>query len=68
MTHGEIVFLAAGFAFALGILGLVWWLGRPPKCPRCGAREWIALPHLGRYSACCRNCTKQVDFANWEKP
>ena len=68
VTPGAVVFLVVGFAFALGILALVWWMTRLPRCPQCGGRKWVACPHLGRYSAYCRRCLLQVDFSRWEKP
>ena len=46
---------------ALGFFCLL----RPPKCPRCGCREWVPTPHRGRYAAYCRNCLYEVDMANW---
>ena len=47
---------------ALGFFCLL----RPPKCPRCGNREWVPLPHRGTYIAYCRKCTLEVDMANWK--
>ena len=34
-----------------------------PKCPRCGGKEWVPLPHRGRYAAYCRKCALEVDMA-----
>jgi hypothetical protein len=55
--------LTALFAVALGLA--FFWVTRLPKCPRCGCREWVPLPHKGRYFAYCRNCLHEVDMANW---
>ena len=40
---------------------------RPPKCPRCGGREWVPMPRFGKFAAYCKHCLKQVDMANWRK-
>lgn len=46
---------------ALGFFCLL----RLPKCPRCGCREWVPIPHLGRYAAYCRKCLLDVDMSTW---
>ena len=52
------------FAAAIGVA--FHWLTRLPKCPRCGGKEWVALPHLGAYAAYCRKCALQVDMSDWK--
>ena len=59
-------FMALAALLAAGVVGAFFWLTAPPKCPRCGARDWVANPHLGRYAAYCKKCTLQVDMANWK--
>ena len=54
-------------AVMAGVLFTGFMLLRPPKCPRCGGREWVPLPHIGRYAAYCRNCSQQVDMSKWRK-
>lgn len=51
------------FAALLGLAFLR--VTRPPKCPRCGCREWIPIPHKGRYAAYCRKCLLDVDMSTW---
>ena len=58
---------SASVVLAVLLFGAFLWLTRQPKCPRCGARDWVANQHLGRFSAYCRKCLKQVDMANWRK-
>ena len=51
------------FAIGLGLLTLAGHLmTRPPRCPRCGAREWIRLGHLGPFVAYCEQCTQRIDL------
>lgn len=38
-------------------------MGRPPRCPRCGKREWIPSPHRGRYVVYCRSCLLEKDLS-----
>ncbi len=54
-------------AVMAGVLFTGFMLLRPPKCPRCGSREWAPLPHSGKFMAYCKHCLKQVDMANWRK-
>ena len=63
MTPGAIVFLSLGTSFAAAILAMLWWLSLPPRCPRCGSRDWVPAPHVGRFWAYCRKCTKFIDLA-----
>lgn len=61
------VALMLSCAVMAGFLFTGFMLLRPPKCPRCGSREWVPLPHFGKFMACCKHCLKQVDMANWRK-
>ena len=56
------VFASISALLAAAVVGAFLWLTRLPKCPRCGGREWIPLPHLGTYAAYCRKCTLQVNM------
>ena len=49
------------------VLFVGFLLLRPPKCPRCGSREWVSMPRFGKFAAYCKHCLKQVDMANWRK-
>lgn len=60
-------FASSSVLLAAAIGAAFFLLLRPPKCPRCGKRDWVANPHLGPYSAYCRSCLKQVDFSGWNK-
>ena len=60
------IFASLAVLFALAVVGAFHWLTRLPKCPRCGCKEWIALPHLGTYAAYCRKCALQVDMSDWK--
>lgn len=60
-------FMAISALLSAAVVGAFLWLTRLPKCPRCGASDWVANPHLGPYSAYCRSCLKQVDFSGWNK-
>jgi len=52
--------------FVFTVLSVVCWFAlRPPKCPRCGSREWVSMPRFGKFAAYCKHCLKQVDMANW---
>lgn len=51
--------------FAALLAAGCFFLLRLPKCPRCGCREWIPIPHKGPYHAYCKGCTLEVDMANW---
>ena len=62
-----VVGLASSCVVLAALLLAGFLLLRPPKCPRCGGREWVPLPHLGRFAAYCKGCLKQVDMANWRK-
>jgi hypothetical protein len=63
--------LAVALMLSCAVMAVVLFGGflllRPPKCPRCGSREWAPLPHKGRYHAYCKGCTLEVDMANWRK-
>lgn len=59
------VALMLSCALLAGVLFAGFMLLRLPKCPRCGSREWVPLPHIGRYAAYCRNCSQQVDMSKW---
>lgn len=61
------VALMLSCAVMAGALFTGFMLLRPPKCPRCGSREWVPLPHSGKFMAYCKHCLKQVDMANWRK-
>ncbi len=51
--------------FVFTVLSVVCWFAlRPPRCPRCGCREWVPITHKGPYHAYCRNCTLEVDLSN----
>jgi hypothetical protein len=54
-------------AVMAGVLFTVFMPLRPPKCPRCGSREWVPMPRFGKFAAYCKHCLKQVDMANWRK-
>ena len=54
------------FAVLLGLAFL--WVTRPPKCPRCGARDWIPCKHLGPYDAYCRKCAQFISLATGLPP
>ena len=60
-------FMAFAAIFAAAVVGAFLLVTRLPKCPRCGAGDWVANPHIGPYSAYCRNCLKQVDFSDWKR-
>ena len=57
---------SASVVLAVLLFGAFLWLTRQPKCPRCGGKEWVPLPHRGRYAAYCRKCALGVDMANWK--
>jgi len=61
--------LAVALMLSCAVMAVVLFVGfmllRPPKCPRCGSREWAPLPHSGKFMAYCSICLKQVDMANW---
>ena len=61
------VFASLTLLFAVLVFG-GFLLLRPPKCPRCGAREWVPLPHLGRYWAYCRKCLLFADLSKGPRP
>ena len=45
------------------LFGAFLWLTRQPKCPRCGGKEWVPLPHLGPLVRYCRRCSYAEDAA-----
>ena len=55
--------------FVFASLSVICWFAiRPPRCPRCGCREWVPLQHRGPYVAYCRSCTLVVDMSNGTTP
>lgn len=63
--------LAVALMLSCAVMAVVLFVGflllRPPKCPRCGSREWVPMPRFGKFAAYCKHCLKQVDMANWRK-
>ena len=45
------------------LVALFVWITTPPKCPRCGARDWVHAPHVGRYWFYCRKCSLFKELA-----
>ena len=54
---------SATVVLAVLLFGSFLWLVRPPKCRRCGRREWVPLPHNGTYVRYCRACCYTEDAA-----
>ena len=50
----------------LGVLLLAFWAVPPHRCPRCGRREWVPLPHVGPYVVYCRKCLFTRDVSKGE--
>ena len=45
------------------LFGAFLWLTWERRCPRCGGKEWIPLPHLGPFVRYCRRCSYAEDAA-----
>ena len=55
----------SGGLFVL-LFGLFLWITLPRRCPRCGSRDWVPAPHIGRYWAYCRKCAQFLNLAEGE--
>jgi len=59
--------LAVALMLSCAVMAVVLFVGflllRPPKCPRCGSREWVPCTHIGKFAAYCQNCSQQVDMS-----
>ena len=42
------------------------WLTRPRRCPRCGGKAWVPLPHKGPFVVYCSKCSYSEDAATGE--
>ena len=62
------VFASLAVLFAAAVVAAFLWVARPPKCPRCGSRDWIPCKHLGPYDAYCRKCAQFISLATGLPP
>lgn len=65
----SIIAIFASLTLLFAVLILVGFVAlRPPKCPRCGTRNWVPCKHLGPFVVYCRECAKFLDFSDPKRP